>query len=79
LPTAGSYLGSLALHAWIIAHGGETITPPGSPAPIIENHVHIDRKSDLDRLIDVRIEKRTRTIVRTAGRGLPSRGGGQLR
>jgi hypothetical protein len=62
----------------IIAHGGETITPPGSPAPIIENHVHIDRKSDLAKLIDVRVEKVTRGAARRAGRGLPSRGGGLL-
>jgi hypothetical protein len=61
----------------IIAHGGETIAQAAvSSDPAV--HVHIDRKSDLAKLIDVRVEKGLRTTARRAGRRLPSRGGGQM-
>jgi hypothetical protein len=60
----------------IIAHGGEPILPVGSDWSGGETHVHIDKRSDLAQLIDVRITKAGRTTARHAGRGLPGRGGG---
>jgi hypothetical protein len=56
---------------------GERITPiDGEGGPVIENHVHVDRKSDLHKLIDVRVEQITRRQARTGARVLPGRAGG---
>lgn len=78
--TGGTVPGPIGAARTVIAHGGETITPPAA-APVASSdvHVHIDRKSDLNQLIDVRIEKSSRTSARLGGRPLPSGGGGVLR
>ena len=52
------------------------ITPVGGSSG--DTYVHIDRKSDLAKLIDVRIEKHDRSTALRAGRRLPGRGGGRL-
>ena len=75
--TGGMVPGPLGAARTVIAHGGETITPVGGSSG--DTYVHIDRKSDLAKLIDVRIEKHDRSTALRAGRRLPGRGGGTAR
>jgi hypothetical protein len=62
----------------VIAQGGEEYLGVGNRSSQPDVHIHIDKKSDLHRLIDVRIDKRARTTARNVGRGLPGRGGGMV-
>ena len=60
----------------IIAHGGEPVGM-GSP-PVVENHLHFDGSNRwLADFVDMRVQTSTRATARTAGRLLPSRGGGR--
>lgn len=76
--TGGTVPGPVGAARTVIAHGGEIITPPGQGTAVGDVHVHIDKRSDLNKLIDVRVQKSNRTTARRAGRMLPGAGGGQL-
>jgi 3D (Asp-Asp-Asp) domain-containing protein len=56
----------------IVAHGGETVTPPGG---VVVRIVVEDGAVD-KRKIRAEVEQATRSMARTGGRGLPGRGGG---
>lgn len=75
--TGGVVPGPIGAARTIVAHGGETVTPPGAGGGsavrvVLEDHrtrVFVD---DVERAV----ETVTRRQARHAGRGLPSRGGG---
>ena len=68
--------GPLGAPRVILAHGGETVTPPDITPNVTINIA--PGMEWLERFIDVRVDGATRRIGRGAGRRLPGAGGGSL-
>jgi hypothetical protein len=75
--TGGVVPGPVGVPRTIIAHGGETVTPPGrggDARPIVVRVVVEDGAVD-KRKIRAEVEDATRRMARASARGLPGRGG----